>query len=163
VIDGADAWTSSNPCQTMFVDPQYNPPGTFGTSSLRLLDPAGQWLYGANSGNVITETSTPLVGVGPRFMFANLDAVQFGGPSSGAGYGDLLVKQRDSFGGGYAMTPLTLVQNYPAKQTFGILDGLYFAPAFGNSAGDIINAASTDHLVIANVFRASDLWALALG
>lgn len=72
---------------------------------------------------------------------------------------------REGFGGGYPLIPVTLQCVSPGDAVLGVLDGCYWTPGIGNTAGNVVTVDSVDHLVIQNVSRTDNFqgyWALAL-
>ena len=140
----------------------FNNSGTGNLSpSFRMLTPTGEWVDGA--ANEASTTNNAVIGIGPSNFFDGLGAVR---SSSGSqySYNGLRLRQRSCFGGDFTLTPFTLVRQTPADQTYGILDGAFQVPGFGNSSENIITINSVDHLVVQNAFRTGigEYWALAL-
>lgn len=152
-------WRSVLSDHTHFISPST---GTFPNrdSQAWMLDPAGQWIRGYNSGN---DLGSPKIGIAPEQFFDGMLVSKLG---TGSNYGYDYVRQRTTqgYGGSYMLTPVTLVQQTPTDQTFGVLQGIYRVPGILNAAENIITVGGVDHLVVQNCFRAGtgDYWALAL-
>lgn len=78
---------------------------------------------------------------------------------------NFLLQSRPLLGGGYALTPASLVIDATAARgALGALEGVYHVPGFGNAAENTLTIVGVDHLVVQNAFRSGfeDYWALAL-
>jgi hypothetical protein len=147
-------WTNNTQAHRFFAAGAYDTlTGNYETPSM-LLDPMGQWLRvtGSRQGNVQGQ-----VGVLPYEGFDGFNSVREAAAATNPNnypYFSMLSRvTRDFDANGYSLMPLTLVQQTPADQTFGILDGVYFAPGRFQTAENIIDINGVDHLVIPNVFR----------
>lgn len=136
--------------------------GGNGSTSAYMLDPLGQWLPVANlSGGDVT---TPHCTLGPQdFGDQQLD-VSYETYYGAMGYNDLRRQMTTYFGGGMALTPITIVQDQPQNQCYGILQGAFHCPGVGNASENIITSGGVNHLAVQNVFRTDigSLWAAAL-
>src|ERR1019366_8414833 len=125
-----------------------------------LMDPDGIWWPGTNGG-----VGSSAFMVGPLFMGDGFGATQSNSGAYGFGYGSSLYRTKPAFDGGYTLTPITLCMEVPVSQTFGILDGIYNVPGYGNAAGNIVTVSGMDHIVIQDIYRAglNDYTAFKLG
>lgn len=129
-----------------------------------LLDPFAQW-------RACSITNSSGITLGPR-MYRNDDAdgsSRWGLSSSGSagfrfGSEPIRVREVENYGGGMSLSPVSLFQEVPSNQNFGVLDGVYLCPGQSNAAENLIQIDSVDHLVIQNVWRTdvAEYWALAL-
>lgn len=157
VIASTNSWRSTNDEHSHFSAPQSN---TGQSTSAILLDSANIWQPGCNRG-----------AVPPTYFMVGPDDFGTGwGAYAGdnifqAGYEIWKFRMRESFGGDYPLTPLTLTSQVAGDITYGVLDGCYHVPGFDNSAANIVTVSDLDHLVIQNAFRNNlgDFWALGLG
>lgn len=136
--------------------------GGNGSTSAYMLDPLGQWLPVANTSG--GDVATPHCVIGPHdFGDEELD-VQRSTYYGAMGYDTLRRQITQNFGGGFPLTPLTIVQDQPQNQEYGILQGAYHVPGVGNSSENIVQVGGVNHLVVQNVFRTDigSLWAAAL-
>lgn len=159
---GADpitSWRSTSEGHRHFVHAYENNFNPNAESSAWMMNPQGEWQRvvstGANWGTAI----------GPRrFLSGGLDAAATTG-SGNYGYQSVVEQRaRAGFDGSMLLTPHTLVANNPADQTWGILDGTFHVPGFGNSAENIITVGGVPHLTVQDVFRTGtgEFWAVAL-
>ncbi|HLP67779.1 MAG TPA: hypothetical protein VK181_09695 [Rhizobium sp.] len=129
------------------------------------LSPSGDWLRCAGTGNGGTNgVNDANIYLAPRFFGTGFQ-ISEGITGSNYGYEEMKRRVIEALGGGYCLTPITLVQQNPSDQTYGVLDGVYHAPGRGNSAENIITVDGLDHLVVQNTFRTSlgDFWAMQIG
>lgn len=159
-----DDWRSLSDGHSAFPYSYYaTGAGFIHESSAHLMDPAGQWLR-CNSGSAAPAGSFAMLG--PKEFGEDLNNLRLASSlNSGVfGYETLRLSMREAFGGAYALTPISLNQRVTSIQAFGVLDGVYHVPGFGNSAENTVTVDGVVHLVIPNVFRsgAGDFWALAL-
>jgi len=158
----ASTWRSAEESHRHFVDPFYDS-NIFGTSldpAAAFIDPAGEWTKVSNWGDVVPGEPAKMApfnpgdGLGGTYYSNNAEI----------GYGRLLNAMRPTFGGGYALTPLTLVKTTGGDVTYGVLDGAYHVAGFGNGAENIIQIGGIDHLVVQNTFRTlpGSYWAMKL-
>ncbi len=124
--------------------------------SAYMLDPAGSWL---------TIGADPLSSGNSAIPNAHSAPKSFGyGSGIGAdirpevtngnfGYLDVLKRTGAMFGGGFTMTPISLVSASPSDQAWGVLDGVYHVPGRGQSIENLISANDQVHVVIQNAFR----------
>lgn len=163
-IYGDKSFRSVEPGHTAFFNPSLNAGVYPYNSSAQLLDPSGVWYSGLSMTTGSNPASTSSFMVGPRNMgTGNLAIVT--GDTFMPGYATLKHRHRDLYGGGYALTPLTLTQQIPGDQTFGILDGVYDITGFNNAAGNLVSIGGVNHMVVQNAFRTeySDFCAVKLG
>lgn len=156
-------WRSTANSHADFVHASRDPDGGSFTheSSAKFLDPAGQWL--TCSGANVNDSDRGQCGIAPLEFFDGFSINQ-DTSSPYYGYRDLQFRMKECFGGEYALTPVTLMQQTPSDQTFGVLQGVYVVPGRGNSAENIITINGVDHLVVQNTFRSNfnDYIAIAL-
>lgn len=130
-----------------------------------LLDPLGAW-------RACSTTVSSAIALAPRaYRAADPDSVERWGLSLLSNntpnrFGSETIRGRliENFGGGMTMDPVSLVQETPSTQNFGILDGVFLCPGRDNAAENLIQIGAVDHLVIQNVWRtaAEEYWALRL-
>jgi len=144
--------TSVSSDHTAFCYPSYNPSGSMAYNpSAWMLDPAGNWLRCG-----IDVTATTPIHIGPRFFGQGLGIGANISPTTYSlkwGYEDISKREGELYGGGYAMTPFTLVQASPSDQTYGVLDGVYRVSGRGQSVLNILQADNSLHVVFQNTFR----------
>lgn len=144
--------TSVRDDHTAFCFPSYNSATSASgyNPSAWLMDPSGNWLRCSKD-----NTLAP-VNIGPRFFGQGLglgaDLQQFAN-SNGYGYDSLSAREGTLYGGGYAMTPMTLTQASPSDQTFGVLDGVYRVSGRSQSILNKLQADNSVHIVFQNTFR----------
>jgi hypothetical protein len=142
-------WRSTGGGHSNFIYPAYESflPNGYNPSA-KVLDPAGQWLlcsgvdYGDNA----------QVGMAPTEFFDGFGISQESNNLTYA-YDDVRERIDTTIDGGYALTPITLVQLNPTNQTFGVLQGVYHVSGRGNSSENIVTVNGVDHIVIQNCFR----------
>jgi hypothetical protein len=136
-----------------FCYPAYNTASQSGFNpSAWMMDPSGNWLRCS-----INHDSAPCC-IGPTFFGAGLGIGAVIAQTQGSfnyGYNDVDKRVGESYGGGFVMTPFTLVQATPSDQTFGVLDGVYRITGRGQSIENIIQAEDAVHVVFQNTFRTS--------
>lgn len=124
------------------------------------IDPAANWVRCWNSGN---DLGNPKIGMGPEQLFDGLGVAK---EVSSVQYGYNNIRQRTGqcYGGDFMLSPITLAQQSPTDQTYGVLDGCFRVGGLNNAAENIVTVGGVDHLVVQNVFRTGvgDYWALAL-
>jgi hypothetical protein len=162
-IVGTPNWRSAVAGHTHFVYPYFasGPIGTnYQETQAFMLDPIGQWIKCANSGD---DPGNPKVGMGPDQMFSGFSTARDAAAYL-LGYNSMRARLRECFGNGYPLTPVTLAQQTPDDQTYGVLDGVFSVTGYGNSSENIVTVSGVDHLVVQNVFRTAvtSYWALAL-
>jgi len=120
-----------------------------------MLSPAGDWLRAGAAGaqaRIGPQSFGSGYGVVPNFSIS--------------AYGQDAIQNRviPAFGGEHTLTPMTLVQQSPTDQTFGVLDGLYRVGGRGNAPENEITVDSVDYIVGQNCFRTDigDYFAFAL-
>lgn len=147
---GSLDWRAVNDEHSNFAYP-YKPGGLSSSpsNSAAIIDPLGQWLQAGNYSSL----TPPHVCIGPEDFGDALLGVSRVTDSSSMGYDTLRQRTREYFGGGYALTPLTITQDTPQNQTYGVLQGAYHVPGEGNSSENIITVGGVDHLVVQNIFR----------
>lgn len=123
-----------------------------------MMDPAGNWLTVAATG------LDGNVAMAPRRFHAGFGVAQTYSASS-YGYLDIRQRLRAGFDDSLTLTPLTLLQSSPSDQAFGVLEGCYHVPGFGNSSENIVTAGGVNHLTVQDAFRTDigEYWSLALG
>jgi hypothetical protein len=142
-----------------------NPVGSAFSSSAALLDPMGQWLdvTGFRVSNQFGQ-----VGVLPYEGFSglninrdsnlvNLNAV------TNYPYNSMAARIRSDFDTNFSLVPLTLVQQTPSDQVYGILDGVYQVAGDNQSAENTISIGTDQYLVVPNAFRSGALDFIAVG
>jgi hypothetical protein len=159
------SWRASTYDHTNFSNPASNGSGgTQSTPQAYFLDPVNTWTALAN--NHSTNWTTPTTawgwmapaGYGYDNNYFSVDAPgsqRFGAQTVAAWKGPAL-------DGSYTIDPLTIVQSQPAAQTYGILDGVYFAPGYNNASGNTITIGGTNYLVAQNCFRTDNASYIAL-
>lgn len=154
-------WTNTYDGHSHFIAPYGDDPHREPNrnSSARMLTSGAEWLL-VDNGNY--NSSTPAVSVAPYKWGLGLGTVT--NTSYITGYYNLLGKLTEVLGGGFTLHPVTLVQNAPDNQTFGVLEGIFHVPGENNAAENIVTVNGVDHLVVQNVFRTASrsYWALAL-
>lgn len=163
-----ESWRSQSPHHAHFPYSPWNDEPSVSApyrSNAFMLDPAGNWRPACISKNAD-------IAMGPRhFDGYDPDGVDrwrndnnYNYSSRRFGSEDVRRRITQSYGGGYALMPFSLIQTRPSVQNFGILDGAYSCPGVGNGAENIIEIDSIEHLVVQNVWRTTtaDYWALRL-
>lgn len=178
-VDSIGAWVG------MFADPWRT--NTSRGSQLQVMGPEGTWstfLNGADydSASIPGVSAYRTNGVHPFGSALFPRALSMFGSSSGGGTppgwgrgyrylrNAFILAQRPLLGGGYLLTPLTLLSsNFHTPDTvpsgvWGIMDGVFFVPGQGNTSENIVQVAGVDHLVVQNVYRVRNdcYFALAL-
>lgn len=156
-------WRSVAPGHTMFFSPYHDTNSTGSATTISpssfMLDPLGQWQPGWSQRGVDPMTLFGgRFGLGPEaflpdntnFGFVR-DVASSGGRS--LGYNTVRSNLQASFGGEFSLTHITLVQNLPEDQTWGVLDGCYRVAAVGNASENIVTYDSKDHLVVQNIYK----------
>lgn len=157
-VNGVENFRSVDSYYSQFSAPVMSLPGV--DSPSYLMDPEGIWWPGHNG-----EVGPNAFMVGPRFMGNGFGTARDNNGADAFGYLTSLYRTRPAFDGGYTLTPITLCMEIPFSQTFGILDGIYHVPGYGNAAGNTVTISGVDHIVTQNVFRAgqTDYTAFKLG
>lgn len=158
------SWRSTSDGHTHFVSPYTSFYGytVNNESPAWMLDPTGQWIRCWNNGS---DPGNPKVYLGPEQFGDGLGVSRLTDNNAVWGYDSIRKRIGPSFDGSFALAPITLTQQNPADQTYGVLDGVYRVAGNGNSSENIITAGSVNHLVVQNVFRTDvgSYWALGLG
>jgi len=168
-VDEPVDWRSTKNGHAAFPYSSYTPGA--GSSahnpSAYMLDPSGNWLtIGADllsSG----DTARPNAHSAPKsFGYGNgigADIMPEVGLNN-YGYFDVLKRVGAMFGGGFTLTPISLVSANPSDQAWGVLDGVYHVPGRGQSIENLITGNNYVHLVVQNTFRTDlgDWFALQL-
>lgn len=151
-------WRNTAADHTHFVSPHCGANPTR-DSCAWLMNPAGEWIRCRNNGSDLGGSQ---IGMGPEWMFGDWGITESG--AGGYGYNHIRWQMRAGFDGSFPLLDITIVQNHPSDQTYGILDGCYRVPGVANSSENIITAGDVDHLVVQNCFRTGtgQYWALAL-
>lgn len=165
-----DSWRSQSSLHGHFTYSPWNSDSSSSNgpptrSNAFMLDPAGSW-------RPVAISSSADIVMGPR-LFDGLDPDgtnrwrnynEYSYNYDRFGSEDIRQRISQSYGGGYALMPFSLIQTRPSVQNFGILDGAYSCPGVGNGAENIIEIDSIEHLVVQNVWRTTtaDYWALRL-
>jgi hypothetical protein len=167
--NAALSWRSTVTVHSSFPFPAYNTESgsVFKSRSCsQYLDPNGAWINLDTNYSNATEAShiapmefAPLTESG----IASWAIVDYGGLGAEyLGYNNFLPRIEENVGGGYSLSPATLIQTRPSLQTYGSLDGV-FIPAWQNQAVEnIIQVGGVDHLVVQNAFRTNRYWGLRL-
>lgn len=153
-------WTNTYAGHSHFITPYGNEGGAPNrSSSARMLTAAAEWL---NVDNGSATAATPPLAMAPYKWGTGFGTILT--DLRATGYYNMFPKLVETLGGGFALHPVTMVQNAPDNQTFGVLDGVFHVPGENNAAENIVTANGIDHLVIQNVFRTHGMayWALAL-
>jgi hypothetical protein len=136
--------------------------GTAYSSPAVLLDPMGQWLpvtgFRASGGGV------GQVGVLPYEAFTGFNLNQNAtnlNDTDQYPYQSIAQRITRNFANEFNLIPYTLVQASPADQTYGVLDGIYFAPGNLQTVENVITISGTSYLVVGNAFRSGQLDFLA--
>lgn len=134
-------------------------------SSSYVMDPTGNWL---NTGKDVDAN----INFGPQyFNITGSDGLdhwpiyrEIASGQQNYGYFSIFSRLEENIGGGYSLTPFSLIQSLPTPQTFGVLDGCYSVPGYGNAVENIVQIDGVDHLVVQNVYSTSVgyYWALKL-
>lgn len=154
-------WRSVDSDHTHFVSPASggNAPLTRDTGAW-MLDPAANWIRCWNNG---PDLGNPKVGMGPEQLFDGMGVARFASLVQ-LGYENVRQRTSQCYGGDFMLSPITLVQQTPDDQTYGVLDGCFRVAGLNNAAENLVRVGGVDHLVVQNVFRTGtgDYWALAL-
>lgn len=120
-----------------------------------MLSPAGDWL---RVGYSATQALIGPQGFGTGYNIASAVGL------NNYGYNSIQNRVIPAFGGEYALTPMTLLQQTPSDQTFGVLDGMYRVGGRGNSPESTITVDTVTYIVGQNCFRTDiqDYFAFAL-
>lgn len=59
----------------------------------------------------------------------------------------------ENVGGGYSLSPISLIQTDPSIQNYGVMDGVFAVPGQNNAAENILQMDGVDYLVVQDVFR----------
>jgi hypothetical protein len=160
---GTQNWRSTDDGHTHFVSPYVSFYGNAINNDTPswMLDPTGQWVRCWNNGG---DPGNPKIFLGPEQFGDGLGSARTTDGNGVWGYDSIRQRMGPSFDGSFALMPITLTQQSPADQTYGILDGVYRVPGNANSSENIITASGVDHLVVQNCFRTGvgQYWALAL-
>lgn len=153
---GPTSWRSTATSHAMFNLADYETTLSDPTSAW-MLDPVGNWLP------LGIRTNMPAI-IGPAEFGTADDWGIRENPWPGTSYGWEWIRSRIEryLGDGYGLRYVTLMQQAPSNQTFGVLDGAYAVDGQGNAAENIVTVGSTDHLVVQNVFRTGTLNYLAV-
>ncbi len=155
---GPESWRSEDENHSHFISPEFDN----STSGRRtypgawVIDPAGQW-------REFGQTWTDALKIGPEksqgTYFTDSDSEDHYYYASA-----VMTRLMEGYGGQRALVPCTLLQIYPADQTYGVLQGVYRCQGVANLVENTITVDGLEHLVVQNVFRTSfqDYWALAL-
>ena len=125
-------------------------------SSANMMDPQGNWVeVDAQKGGAATEGG---IGIGTHGSYAVNNRGIYASLKS------IIAGLTDAFGGEKALIPVSLFQVVNARQTFGVLQGVYLCQGDGMSAEDTITVGGVDHLVVQNAYRtdASSYFAVEL-
>lgn len=127
-------WTNTNASHSQFITP-YGDSGSAPnrSSSARMLTPGAEWLAVDNGSNT---SSTPPVSMAPYKWGNGFGTTTNEGRASG--YYNMFPKITEVLGGGFTLHPVTIVQNAPDNQTFGVLDGVFHVPGENNAAENIV-------------------------
>lgn len=126
-------------------------------SNAWLISPSGDWLsMGVNS------VSDAIVG--PAY-FGTGFGIERDPTVYNYGYGSILDRVIPAFGDGHVLTPVSLLQQYPTDQSFGVLDGVYRIGGRGNAPENTVVIDGVTYVVGTNTFRTDigDFWAMELG
>lgn len=152
------SWRSTSPAHAHFTKTERNPSSPNGyPPSAWFLDPAGNWL---DTGT----TSSSSAIIGPDF-FGSGFGVTPGNTTQNYGYRTILNRVIPAYGNEHALIPITLMQEAPTDQTFGVLDGVYRVGGRGNAPENTIVADGVTHVVGIDTFRTgiADFWAMEIG
>lgn len=154
---GATSWRSTDSNHHHFPYANVQIGGTDRNPGAWMLSPQGEWLICFTSG------AGGNVAIGPTYFFGGLGITQTSGVSA-LGYGSIRERLQAGFAGEFPLTPLTLVQDSPDDQTYGVLDGAYHVPGHGNSSENLVTIGGVNHLTVQDVFRTAigSYWAMAL-
>jgi hypothetical protein len=122
-----------------------------------MLDPSGNWLDVG-----ISSSSDALCGPG---FFGSGFGIASGFGTANYGYNTIINRAIPGYGDEHALIPITLLQESPNDQTFGVLDGVYRVGGRGNAPENTIVAEGVTHVVGINTFRTgiADFWAMEIG
>lgn len=59
----------------------------------------------------------------------------------------------ENVGGGYSLSPISLIQTDNGIQNYGVMDGVFAVPGQNNAAENILQMDGVDYLVVQDVFR----------
>lgn len=153
-------WTSNDDEHSHFVDPYSTANISAGRhSSLQMLDPSAQWIEVNNNP---PGSSPPSNAVAPWKWIPGFSVNT--NETAPTGYYALLQRTTACLGGGFPLHPAVLVQNSPANNMYGAMDGVSWVPSSNNAAENLITIGNVTHLAVQNVFRTgrANYWALAL-
>lgn len=131
------------------------------------LTPIGDWL--ATTGNYVTSSGRTEAQIAPHAFpgdmtddgFAVHETQNF---DARIGHRDCRESMMQTYGGDYALTPLTIMQRLQDKQTYGVLDGAFAVPGTNNYVENLVAEGGVDHLVVQDAYRTgfNNYWAMAL-
>lgn len=126
-------------------------------SNAWLLDPSGNWLDGG-----ITTDSNVQIAPG---QFGTGFGIRGDASTGNYGWNTILDRIIPAYGNDQAMIPVTLLQQSPSDQTYGVLDGVYRVMGRGNAPENTIVVDGVTHVVGTNTFRTdlADFWAMQIG
>lgn len=155
-------WRDVTDAHSNFTRSQINTSASlpYGPSAY-MLSPSGEWLTCA-----ITDGEDHVVGLTPwEFHDDSSWGISRDNETSIKGYQDHAARIIQGFNDDFPLTPIGLPQRGPNRQFYGVLEGVYHAPGRGNSAENIVNANSLDHVCFPNVFRTGidQFWAVQIG
>jgi len=159
----ASSWSSVRDDHTAYMFSNYDSnPATGYNPSAWMLGPDGAWL------RCSTNTTASNAYIGPSYFGMGLGIgahIDRDFDSDNYGYNSVDIRQGESYGAGFALTPFTLTQASPQDQTFGALDGVYRITGRGQSIENVIQADNAVHIVFQNTFRTAlgNWYAVTLG
>lgn len=165
--NAVNRWRSQSPLHHHFPFSEYNTPAgaQAARSSMYMLDPSGTWLNAGNNTDANLNIAPFYYTVAdPAGDTAWALAATTSNSVDTFGYSDLRSRIEENIGGGYSLSPFSMIQTTPTVQTYGVMDGVYSAPGQGNAVENIIVLNGVNHLVVQDVFRTDvrNYWALKL-
>lgn len=143
-------YTSTNADHSHFVNP--------GNNSLQVIFPDNIWRGFSNFSGTASQSWATSRTVAP--WQGSTESATLSTYSRQA-----MATMRENFGGGYPLIPATLQCSDPDVAVLGQLDGCFWIPGIGNTAGNIVTIDLVDYLVVQNIFRTDNFqgyWALRL-
>lgn len=122
-----------------------------------VLDPSGNWLDAG-----IDASSN--IAIGPGFFGTGFD-IRDNASTGNYGYNTILDRLIPAYGDNKTLIPVTLMQQTPSDQTYGVLDGVYRVHGRGNAPENTIVVDGVTHVVGIDTFRTgiADFWAMEIG
>lgn len=152
------SWRSTSDAHAHFTRSRRNTSSSDGfPANAWLLDPSGNWLD-------VGITSSSDAVFAPAFYGAGF-GISPTPTTTNYGYNTILDRVIPAYGGEHTLIPVTMAQEAPTDQTFGVLDGVYRVGGRGNAPENTIVADGVTHVVGINTYRTgiADFWAMEIG